>query len=440
MNSVAIVGAGITGLTAAFRLRASGLPVTVYESSSRVGGMIRTATRDGFTFELGPNTIIETSQRVRALVTAAGIDKHRIQPLSVAKRRYIVRDSRLHLVPQSPADAVRTGLFSLAAKLRLLAEPFIPASSADESVAQFVRRRLGGEFLDYAVDPLVGGIFAGDVEQLSITHAFPKLRELEQRDGSLIRGALHRRHKPGLPSKAKAPAFSFTGGLQMLVDALATPLQPFLKLNTSITDLAQLREHSAVLLCTPAHQAARMGLSALNRIEYPPVVRFVFGFRREQVGHPLDGFGVLVPKCEPFKILGALFTSSMFPDRVPPGHVGLTVFMGGARSPETASLPADELRRAALDDLGRLLAVSGEPVFEDFVSIRHSIPQYNLDYGDIKRVMREVELRSPGLFLAGNYRDGISVADAIVSGDTSAERISAFLHHEGRIAHQSWVA
>ena len=439
MNSVAIVGAGITGLTAAYRLQKYGIPVTVYEASPQTGGMIRTTSRDGFTFELGPNTIMETSPRVRALIRSVGLEQQRIQPSPDARRRYIVRGSRLHAVPQSPADAIWTRLFTLGAKLRALAEPFIPASQDDESVARFVRRRLGREFLDYAVDPLVGGIFAGDPEQLSITHAFPKLRALEQRDGSLIRGALHRK-KSGPPSKASAPAFSFPGGLQTLIDALSGPLAGAIRLNTPVTDLARLREHSAVLLCTPAHQLAQLGLSCMNRIVYPPVIRLVFGFRREQVTHPLDGFGVLVPKLEPFRILGALFSSTTFSGRAPDGHVLITVYMGGARSPELATLGDAELRSIALDDLARLLGVTGQPVLEDLARIPRAIPQFNLGYGEIKRLIREVELRSPGLFLAGNYRDGIAVSDAIVSGDTSAERISAFLHHEGRIAHQSWVA
>jgi oxygen-dependent protoporphyrinogen oxidase len=229
MKSVAIIGAGITGLTAAFYLKRKGIPVTVYEASGRVGGVIQSLRQDGWLAEFGPNTLLETSPKIGQLVRDAGLQSRRLDPDPKAEARYVVRYQRPIAMPGSPLGFFTTKLFTAGAKLAVLREPFVPRrrDGVEESIAQFVVRRLNQEFLDQAIDALVAGIYAGDPHQLSLTHAFPKLKALEDNYGSLIKGQIfgaRDRKKSGEVAKDRAPKFSFDEGLQVLPDTLAAQL------------------------------------------------------------------------------------------------------------------------------------------------------------------------------------------------------------------------
>jgi oxygen-dependent protoporphyrinogen oxidase len=455
MKPVAVIGGGITGLTAAFRLRQKNIPVTLYEAGDRVGGAIQSVRRDGYLAEFGPNTILETSPKVAALVEDLGLAKRRLYSDPAAKNRYLVRGKRLRKMPQSPLAFVLTPLFSPAAKLRLLLEPFIlPGDQAtEESVAEFVRRRLGAEFLDRAIDALVGGIYAGDAQKLSIQQAFPKLYALEQKYGSLIRGqVLGARERKSRDEVAKPDAkkFSFDEGLQVLPDTLRAKMTSAVRLRSPVKRLTQndeewivssgtnetTNEHSAIVYAAPAFGFSKIeiqsrrfiNLGALTDIRYPPVASVVLGFRREDVAHPLDGFGMLVPRAEGFRILGTIFSSSLFPNRAPAGCVTLTSYLGGARAPELAQKGEEELFEMTCDDLRVLLGVTGEPTFKHHVTFPKAIPQYNIGYARFKKLMSAAEVNAPGLFFAGHYREGISVSDCIVSGQEAAERVAKYLH------------
>src|SRR5438067_4403549 len=214
MKSVAIIGGGITGLTAAFRLRQQNVPVTLYEAGQRVGGVIQTLRQDGYLAEFGPNSILETSPKIASLIRDLGLESRRLYSDPGADNRYLVRGGKPVLLPGSPVAFLGTKLFSTGAKLRLLKEPFIRRApeTPEESLAQFVVRRLGQEFLDYAINPFVAGVYAGDPARLSIKHAFPKLHALEQRYGSLILGQFlgaSERKKRGEASKQNAKKISF---------------------------------------------------------------------------------------------------------------------------------------------------------------------------------------------------------------------------------------
>lgn len=452
MDSVAIVGGGITGLTAAFRLHRQGVPVTVYEGSTRVGGVIQSVQRDGYLAEFGPNTILETSPRIFELVQDLGLAERRLYSDPAAGNRYIVRGGKPVSLPSSPVGFFRTPLFSLGAKLRLVLEPFhAPApAEAEESLAEFVLRRLGREFLDYAINPFVAGVYAGDPARLSVKQAFPKLHALEQRYGSLIKGQIlgaRERKRRAEVSKQNAPKVSFQNGLQDLIDALQQALAGVLRFQTAVKALERVAggwrlrvgdrdgdravNHRAVVLCVPAYRIAELALlgvpgadlSFLADVRYPPVTSVVLGFRREDVAHPLDGFGMLIPQVEGFRILGTIFSSSLFPNRAPAGHVTLTSYVGGTRAPELASRPAEEVLRVTLEDLRRILGVRGEPTFSHQVHYPRAIPQYEVGYGRFRDRMSALEIQAPGIYFAGHYREGISLGDSIVSGDGMAARI-----------------
>ena len=456
MNPVAIIGGGITGLTAAFRLRERGVPVTLYESGPRVGGVIQTVRQDGYLAECGPNTLLETSPRIGELIRDAGLEDQLLYSDPGAGKRFLVRRGQPVPLPGSPAAFLFTRLFSLGAKLRLLREPFIRPGDpdADESVAAFVRRRLGQEFLDYAINPLVAGIYAGDPALLSVKHAFPKLHALEQRYRSLIRGQIlgaRERGRRAEVSKQNARKISFRTGLQALPDALHARLSDVARLSAPVTGLARNEDgwmitvrsgdeeevtvHPAVVFAAPAYRLAGLKLAGIpqrplrsvSMIPYPPVASVVLGFRREDVVHPLDGFGMLIPEIERFNILGTLFSSSLFPSRAPEGCVTLSSYVGGTRAPDLALESPDELVRLTLDDLRHLLGVRGEPTFRHTFVFPRAIPQYNVGFGQCKELMDRTEMESPGLFLAGHYREGISLSDSIVSGDNVTKRVCSYL-------------
>jgi protoporphyrinogen/coproporphyrinogen III oxidase len=456
MNPVAIVGAGITGLTAAFRLQQQQIPVTLYEASSRTGGVIESLQQAGYLAEFGPNTILETSPVIFSLVHDLGLEPRRLYSNPAANNRYIVRNAKPVLLPTSPFAFFTTSLFSPCAKLRLVAEPFIRRAAPDleESLAQFVLRRLGHEFLDYAINPFVAGVYAGDPARLSVRQAFPKLHALEQRYGSLIKGQIlgaRERKRRAEVSKQNAPKFSFVHGLQELITSLTQQLAPALRLNHSVQQLVATphgwqvhsestsgtarTNHSAVLLCTPAYRLAQLllttpkplSLNVLAEVRYPPVTSVVLGFRRQDVQHPLDGFGMLVPEVEQFRILGTLFSSSLFPHRAPKDHVTLTSYVGGTRAPDLASLPPTDLTRIVCEDLQRILGIRGQPTFAHQVFYPKAIPQYEIGYARFKQHLDHTEQSAPGLFFAGHYRDGISLGDSIVSAHQTAQRIVTWL-------------
>lgn len=445
MNTIAIIGAGITGLTAAHHLKRAGHSVTIYEAGARAGGPIQTVRRDGYLAECGPNSVLETSPVITAMVRELGLEEQKLYGRPEAKNRYLVRGGKMHAAPSSAGKFLKTPLFSARAKLRLGLEPFINrGTEEDESLASFVRRRLGREFLDYAINPFVGGIYAGDPEALSVKQAFPKLDAVEKRYGSLILGQFlgaRERAKKGEVSKQRAPMFSFRDGLETLIHALADEFRDSMRLDTPVrsiqrTDLgwevrtdAGCEEHSAVLMAIGAHQLAKLipSLEPLAEVKYPPVVSVTLGFKRLDVKHPLDGFGVLIPKVEGFNILGTIFTSSLFPDRAPERHVTLTSYMGGSRAPWLALLPREEIVARVKADLKKLLGVEGEATFENVVIFPEAIPQYNVGYGRFKQLMAEAEAAAPGVFIAGNARHGISLGDSIVSGHAAAGRIENYL-------------
>jgi oxygen-dependent protoporphyrinogen oxidase len=453
MNSVAIIGAGITGLTAAFKLQQEGIPVTVYEAGDHAGGVIQSTRRHGYLAESGPNTILETAPEIAALVHDLGLEGRRMYSSPSAEKRYLVRNRKLVPLPGSPLAFLNTSLFSAGAKLRLLKEPFIaPApEGAEESLAEFVRRRLGQEFLDYAINPFVAGVYAGDPHHLSVKHAFPKLYDLEQRYGSLIKGQVlgaRERKRRAEVSKAHAKKFSFDEGLQVLPQTIRDQLGHDVLFNSPVTGIRQdasgwivatpdkTSHHSSVIYTGPAYRLPQIELRTqrdisckpLSQVYYPPVGTLVLGFRREDVRHALDGFGMLIPEREPFNILGVLFSSTMFPNRAPEGHVLLTVYLGGTRGPHIGTADFETQLNLAITDLRQLLGVSGQPTFVHHAVFHHAIPQYDVGYGRFKALMDQIETNAPGLFLAGNYRDGISLADSIVSGHKVSDRIQKFLN------------
>jgi oxygen-dependent protoporphyrinogen oxidase len=456
---VVVIGGGLSGLAAAFGVKQRGASVLLLEAASRPGGTIGTIHRDGALYETGPNSALDTTPLIDALLDATGSRSERIETSALAATRFIVRDGKLVALPTSPPALLATRAFSLRAKLRLAAEPLIARApeSAEESVAAFVRRRLGTEFLDYAVDPFVAGVYAGDPERLSLPAAFPRLHALEQRYGSLVRGQLagaRERKRSAERAKNAARSFSFRNGMQTLTDAISRTVG---RVETAVAververDAAGtwvvtgrrdgetiVRSARAAIVAVPAAEASVLvrelvpaAARSLAAIDYAAVASVATAYRRADVADPLAGFGFLVPRKENRRILGSLFSSSTFESRAPPDTVLLTTFIGGSRDPELARRSDAEIAAIVSGELRELVGAHADALWAAITRWPRAIPQYDLGHRERMRDVDAAERALPGLFFCANYRGGVSVGDCVKSADATATAVAEFLRERG---------
>lgn len=444
----------MAGLTAAHTLAGRGQPFLLLEGSDRWGGVVRTVREDGFLFEAGPDAMLTTKPDGIALVRELGLESRVVPTNPDARTVYVVRGGTLHPMPDGMVLGVptrwgpvrRSRLFSWPGKLRLAIEPFVPRRTdpGDESIASFVRRRLGREAWERLGDALLGGIHAGDTERLSIRSAFPRLVELEAKHGSLVRGF---RAAPKAPAEASA-FVSLAGGLSELVDALVARLPPRApRASSPVTAIqpaaggwrVRIRDDEtlaarAVVLALPAPRAltllrpcAPSLADELQTIRFVTTAIVLLGFRRDQVAHPLDGYGLIVPRSEALSVTAVGFFSTKFPGRAPEGFVSLRVFLGGAHDPEVTHAGDDSLVGLAVHSLRALLGLSGEPVYRRVCRWPAATPQMELGHRD--RVVRiEERLRAlPGLFLTGAGLRGTGLPDTIADAAATARASAEFV-------------
>lgn len=453
MHDAIILGGGISGLTTAYLLQREGLDVAVIEKAPQPGGPILSERSEGYLYEKGPNSLLLPDPWVESLIEQLGLQSQLQESSPAAHKRYIVKRGRPVPVPMSPLQAIFTPLFSWRGKFGFLAEPFRARISdlrgSQETVASFVERRMGRDFLDYAIDPFVSGVYAGDPQQLVLEHAFPLMRGFERDGGSIIRGALRRRKQQKAAGTAyKKRSISFADGLGILPATLARKLGNRLWLgaqavavnrNDTGWQVSWKREGESfegfarhLVVCLPARATKRLAWSAPfsaklaepPELLYPAVHSLALGFRRSDIAHPLDGFGLLVPSKEKSEILGVLFSSSLYPGRAPQDHCLLTVMLGGIRRPDLAHATPDRLLELALPELRALLGLKGDPTFVRSSSWPKAIPQYTHDFGPWRDTLRGLEDDFPTLHFGGSAIDGIAMGAAILSGKRLATRIS----------------
>ncbi len=436
---VAIIGGGISGLATAEELRRRGRSVAVLERQVAAGGKAFSERIHGFLMEHGPSTVgahvpaaTEWSQRL-------GLEAERADLSQDVRQRYMVASGRLQGMATHPLSLLTSGYLSLAARLRLLAEVVLPRGhDDDETVAEFARRRFGREFADRLVDPLVGGIYAGRADEISLRAAFPALYQLERQYRSLVLGVAARRWHGGRMPGGRL--FSWRDGVATLPRALEQNLGGALRTGVVVQRLERRRqgfrmltsegplEAEAVVIATQPHVAAALietldpaGAGAAGAVAAPPLAVVYLGYQRRQIDHALDGLGFLAAADEGRALNGAHFCSTMFAGRAPADHVALAAYFGGARQPDLGRLPAEDLVDLAQKEFADLIGAHGEPLL---ARVRHwprGLPQYGPGHAERVQDLTALSDREPGLFLTGNYFRGPSVATCLeLAGETAA--------------------
>lgn len=455
MSHVVIIGGGISGLAAAHRLGAQNVHVTLLEASPRLGGAIHTEHRDGFLLERGPDSFISEKPQALSLAKQLGLESRLVQTNEQFRRSFIVRNGRLRAVPEgfqllAPSRLwpfITSDIFSVAGKARMAADLLLPRKHTnganDESLASFVRRRLGTEALERMAQPMVGGIYTADPETLSLRATLPRFLDMEHQYRSLILAMLRqgRAQKIGTSGARYSLFLSFDRGMQVLVDTLAQQLKADVRLNTRAVSLkrndsgwtivtsdgGELKA-DAICVAVPAYIAAGLLNEAherlaekLRQIKYASTATINFAYRRAAITHPLNGFGFVVPFVEKRSLIACTFSSVKFLGRAPEGHVLLRAFAGGALQPDIFALNESEMVARVEADLSELLGINEAPLFVEAAKWERSMPQYEVGHLDRVSEIENLGAELPGLRLAGNAYRGAGIPDCIRSGEAAAE-------------------
>ena len=454
-----VIGGGITGLAACYRLQREAaqrniqIDVTLLEASGRVGGVIQTEHRDGFLIEHGPDAFISTKPAAKALCEELGIADQCVGTNPKVRQSFVTRNGTLHPVPEgfymmAPASLkpfLKTPLFSWHGKLRMAMDLFIPRRERDidEAVAHFVRRRLGTEAFTRIAQPMIGGIYTSDAENLSLKSTFPRFLEMEKTHGSIIKALRAQKKQATETSKDTSGAryslfLSFKSGMQTLVDTLAKAVSASIKLNARVEQIQQNTDATgwhvslatgetlnSELLCIalPAIQTGALIQSVskplatkLNTIPYASSATINLAFRRPDITHPLDGMGFVVPATENLSIIGCSFSSIKFENRAPEEQVLLRAFIG---EPTAKRVEAD-LIQLCQTDLVPLLGIKEAPQFTTVNKHTQAMAQYQVGHQEVVNDIERLTSKLPGLALAGNGYHGIGIPDCIRSGETAA--------------------
>ena len=449
MSQILVIGGGIAGLTVAYDLGRRGFDVLLLEEQARLGGLISTFARDGFLMDGGPDAFLRAKPHARALCEELGLGSELLPTNPDRRRVYVLHRGSLHALPEGFRLTVPTrllpflgtSLFSFRGKLRMLWEPWVPArrTDAEESVASFVRRRFGEEALERVGEPLLAGIHCGDAARLSMDLLFPNLVALERKHGSLTRGMAVE-----AVSGEETVFLSLAGGMGRLVERLAQELRGEIRLGQRVVEVRRRDRgfestlasgenvaSSAIVLALPIRVSEKLlktlapsAASELSRIETVSTAVVFHAFRRENVRHPLDGYGFVVPESEPNRLLAATFVSTKFPARAPDSHVLLRAFLGGRRDRGVLDSSDADLEALSHRELERALGPLGAPVFSRVVRWPDRTPQIELGHAErihaFERALEDV----PGLFVLGSGLRGVGIPDSIAAARAIAGRIA----------------
>lgn len=447
-----IVGAGISGLATAQAIlaRKPTAEITIFEAGNRTGGKVWTEiSPQGYLCEGGVNGFLDKVPRTLELCEETGLSP--LPADTSAKKRYVFSKDELHKLPEKPPEFLKSRLLSIPGRLRVILETVAGKSDLDdESLAQFATRRLGREASERLIDPMASGVFAGDSERLSLKSCFPRIHEVETEYGSLIRGLIKLQAKAKRQGNRNTPGpgpggtlTSFNLGMSEMTDRLSDMLGSRIRLSSPARDIdyvggryqlhmegGAVEESDLLVLAAPAHAQARMlaGMDPvladlLSEIPYPALAVCCFGYNQQQAGQVLDGFGFLVPSREQRAVLGTIVDSNVFPGRAPEGSVLLRSMVGGARSPQLALLPDEQLIDRVRSDLQDILGLRADPEFIRIFRHERAIPQYIIGHAArLEAINRQLQ-SFPGLVLTGNAFKGVSLNDCIVNAQETARAL-----------------
>jgi len=476
-SRVVVVGGGISGLSAAWFLATESekvdvdVEVTLVEAAPRIGGTLGTETIDGFIFERGPNGFLDNAPDTLELVRELDLESELREASPNAKHRYLLKDGRLQPLPTGPGAFLRSKLLSLSGKLRAFTEPFrgTKQPGEEDSVASFGKRRFGREVTKTFLDPVATGIYAGDIERLSVESAFPRLAAMEREHGGVFKAmkAAKKAKREGTAradgsGAEKKSAFgaklsSFAGGLETLSERMREQLGDRVVADCAVESIrpseadpktapfsvhfrdGRVEDYDRVVVAAPAARAASLFAAkepdlarALEAIPYAAVAVVCLGFRREDVEHALDGYGFLIPRDQGVRTLGAIWTSSIFPDHAPSDCVSLRIMVGGARDPDAVDLSAEELEDLVRREIGEVLGIRGEPVARRVYRYTQGIPQYNVGHARRLDRIEDQRRRVPRLWLVGNAYRGVGINDCIRDAKSIAREVLADLKSDLR--------
>jgi len=461
MTRVVVVGAGISGLATAYAIEQQAqqaeldVNVTVLEKASRTGGKIWSIKEDGFLCEWGPNGFLDNKPMTLDLCRRLQIDPQLLRSDDNARKRFIYADKVLHRLPENGPSFLKSKLISWPGKLRLAGEMLVPkrTSLEDETLAEFGRRRLGPEALDKLISPMVSGIFAGNPETMSVKSCFPRIYELEQEYGGLIKAMLKLAKKKRAEikeGKAVASAAgpggvltSFDGGIQDLTEGVSNRLNGEVKTDCEVTKIekkqdgfilhllnGQTLDAEIVVTAAPAYAVANMldgshgdSSQLLRDIPYAPMNVVCFGYQKDRIRHDLNGFGYLIPKGEGCSILGTLWDSSIFPNRAPEGMALLRSMMGGATNPAAVDLSDDEVKAKTMTDLKQIMGIECDPDFVKIYRHKNAIPQYTRGHAQRLQAIEGAVSITEDLILTGNAFFGVGLNDCVNASNRAAEKV-----------------
>ncbi len=431
-----IIGAGITGLSLAHFLKKFNQDFIIVESSERIGGNINTVSKKGFILENGPNTLLLDNESIKTLIEDFNISKNIIFPNKNAKNRFLIQNHKLTPIPKDLIGFVKSNILSIQAKIRIIFEPFIKKHIKDTNVFEFIVKRFGKEFHDNLIEPFLNGIYAGDTKKMSVKYVLKKVWRMEQSNGSILKSLFLNK------TNYQPKSFNFKNGLFDLLGCFKKELNKKIYLKKKVISLRRKNnlnfvkinneievECKNIISTIPAHCLKDIIFDIkiskhLEKVKYNPINVLHFSLERNKIYSPINGFGVLAKPADNLSFLGILFNSRIFPHLSPKNNDLITVMVGGAKQKNILKKPKKEIEERVVTDIKKIIDFEGKIELLNHFSWKKGIPQYDMNFFNFSKSIKTFVQKNDGLFIIGNFLEGVSVSNCVKAGHNTAQLIS----------------